>query len=122
MCDPEARNFTQPSSISCHVERSVVNGFISELPLKGRPSSVETEVSFAVGRLRDCLLSGAAGQVALARVQLVLADPRVDQGALAVHVLRPALEPPALPLLAASLCLERAVEAVREDRLRHVHR
>ena len=53
-CDPDERNFTQPSSSSCQVERSVVSGFISELPSNGsleracRPTS-----SFAVGRLRS---------------------------------------------------------------------
>jgi len=66
------------------------------------------------------LLARAARHVGLARVEHVLADARVDQRALAVQVLLALREAPALPLRAARLRRERAVEAVRADRLRHV--
>ena len=67
----------------------------------------------------DRLLSGAARDVGVRRIELVRPDPRVDERALAVHVLGALLEAPALPALAAS-GLVRAVEPVREDALRHV--
>ena len=71
-------------------------------------------------RLDDGLLALAAREVVLGRVEPVLPHARVDQRPLAVHRLRPLLEPPAGPLLAARLGRVGAVEAVGEDRLRHV--
>ena len=54
-------------------------------------------------RLDDLLLALAAGEVALGRVQLVLADARVDEGAAAVQLLLALPEAPAL----ASCCAPR---------------
>ena len=71
-------------------------------------------------RLDDRLLPLAAREVVLGRVEPVLTDARVDQRALAAHRLPALAETPALPFLAARLGRVRAVEAVGEDRLRHV--
>src|SRR4029078_8442942 len=58
----------------------------------------------------------------LLRVELVIADPRGDQGALPAHRLLALLEPPALPAVAARLGPERALEASGENRLGDVDR
>ena len=71
-------------------------------------------------RLDHGLLPVGARQVVVRRVELVLADAGVDQGAPAVHLLLALAEPPARPLLAARVGCVRAVELVREDRLRDV--
>ena len=55
-------------------------------------------------------------------VELVLANPRVDQGAPAVHGVLAFGKAPALPALALGPRCERAVEAVRDDGLRNVDR
>ena len=94
------------------------SGFASEPPSNGSLTSVPGEVSFDAIASITRLLARAARDVGLARVEQVLADARVDQRALAVHVLLALREPPALPRRAARLRRVRAVEAVREDRLR----
>src|SRR5947207_8533563 len=48
-------------------------------------------------RAQDGLLPASTTDVRVAWVELVLADPRVDQGALPVHVLQPLCEAPAFP-------------------------
>ena len=70
-------------------------------------------------RLRDRLLATAARDVRVRRVELVRADPRVDERPPTVHVLDALGEAPSLPVAAAGW-LVRAVECVREDRLRDV--
>ena len=117
---PDARNFTQPSSSSCQVERSVASGFISELPSNGRPSSVDDRGQLRRRRPATTACCRAPRVRSFSPgFELVLADPRVDQRPLAVHVLRPAVRS-ASPSTAGSApaVLIRAVEAVREDRLR----
>src|SRR5512132_3877804 len=68
-------------------------------------------------RAQDRLLAAAARDVRVARVELVLADARVDQRALSVHVLPPLREAPAPPPRTAGGVV-RTVELVREDRRR----
>ena len=111
--DADARNFTQPSCSSWPAVMSVVSGFASVPPSNGKPISVPGEVNFDASASITSLLPRAASHVGLAGIEHVLADARVDQRSLAVHVLHPLREAPALPLLAARLRLERAVEAVR---------
>src|SRR5207237_9414602 len=53
-------------------------------------------------------------------IEHVLANARVDEGAVAAHVLHALPEAPTLPALAACVGRVRAVELVREDRLRNV--
>ena len=111
-----ARKRTQPSWASSHADRSVASGAASESPMNGRRRKVP----------RLAILSPTASATAcwrtprvmsrVGRVELVRADPRVDERAPAVHVLRALLEAPALPVVAARR-LVRAVEPVREDRL-----
>ena len=111
----DERNFTQPSSISCDVERSVVIGFTHEPALNGAPISVPNEVNFeSVAWITACCRRRAEEVRRLARVELVHADARVDQRLLAVHVLGTLAEAPALPLLAARRGPVGAVEPVRE--------
>ena len=117
----EARNFTQPSSTSWLVDRSVVSGLTNELPENGSRKNVPTDASFDVTASITACWRAAAREVGLRRVEHVLADARVDQRALAVHVLVSLLEPPAGPLVAPRLRRVRAVEPIRPDRLRHVH-
>src|SRR2546430_15036189 len=52
-------------------------------------------------RLYNGLLPRPASDVRVGRIELVLADARVDQGAIAAHVLRALPETPALPAFAA---------------------
>src|SRR5207247_1779571 len=72
-------------------------------------------------RLQDLLLALGPRGVALARVEPVDADSRVDQRTLAVHVLLALPEPPALPRRALRGRVG-AVEPVGEDRLLDVDR
>src|SRR5579884_4316608 len=72
-------------------------------------------------RLLDELLVVLAGEVRPGGVELVLADPREDQGLVAVHVRRPLVETPAGPAQAPLPGGVRAVEPVREDVLGHVY-
>src|SRR5207253_10407414 len=51
-------------------------------------------------RLQDGLLPRAPRDVAVGRIEHVLANARVDQGAVAAHVLHALPEAPALPALA----------------------
>jgi hypothetical protein len=53
-------------------------------------------------------------------VELVLTHARVDEGALAVHLLRALVEPPARPAVTLRLRRARALELVGEDRFLHV--
>ena len=46
--EPDARNFTQPSSTSWLVERSVVSGLTNELPENGSRTNVPNDASFDV--------------------------------------------------------------------------
>ena len=46
--EPDARNFTQPSSTSWLVDRSVASGFTYELPLNGAFRNVPNDASFEV--------------------------------------------------------------------------
>ena len=71
-------------------------------------------------RLQDLLLAARPREVRLARLEKVAPDPRVDERPAAVHVLRPALEPPARPPRATLGGGERAVEAIRADRPRNI--
>ena len=116
---PSARGTsTQPSWMSCPRERSVASGFSSSSPMNGSRRTCRRR-SACARPPAPRLLARAARDVGLGRVELVLADARVDQRPPAVHVLPALGEAPALPCRTA-LRLERAVEPVREDRLRHV--
>src|SRR4029453_1361529 len=61
-------------------------------------------------RLQDVLVALAAGDVALTRVEQVLAHARIDERALPVHVLLAGLEAPAGPARTPRLGAVRAVE------------
>ena len=87
-------------------------------PLKGSFSAVPKDVDLAGRRLDHLLLPPRPVEIGLGRIEPVLANPRVDERPLPVHVLHALLEAPALPLLALRVARIRAVEAVREDRLR----
>ena len=89
-------------------------------PKNGIFSAVQSPVTFSAVAWTTCCCRRAAGEVRLRRVELVLADARVDQRALPVHVLPAFLEAPALPGTRTGRRSRRAVEAVGEDRLRHV--
>ena len=52
-----ARNFTQPSCMNCHVERSVAIGFSSVLPLNGSRKNVLGLASLRQRRLHHLLLA-----------------------------------------------------------------
>src|SRR4029077_8529415 len=69
-------------------------------------------------RLDNLLLARRASQIFLARIEAILPDARVDQRALAVHMLWPLLEMPAVPRTAFGV-VERAIELVRPDGLGH---
>ena len=71
--------------------------FIQRASVEGQQRSVENGGQLRRRGLRHGLLARLPGQVVLGRVELVLADPRVDQRPLAVHVLDARMEAPALP-------------------------
>ena len=123
-CSPaEERNFTQPSGVSCEVERSVVIGFTSEPPWNGSAASVPTDVNFESTACGHGLLARRAEEVGgLARIEQVLADARVDQRPPAVHVLRSLREPPAVPLPGTGSRSRTGSRTGSSGRRRHVDR
>ena len=68
-------------------------------------------------RLQDGLLPRPPCDVGVGRIELVFANARIDQRAVAAHVLYALPEPPALPAFAARVRRIGTVELVREDRL-----
>src|SRR5262249_59213790 len=69
-------------------------------------------------RLHDGLLPGAARDVGVGGVELVLAHARVNKCSIAVHVLDAFAEAPALPAFAPRVRRIGTVELVGQDRLR----
>ena len=116
----EARNLTQPSWAKSQVERSVAIGASRSPPLNGSRKNVAGARELAHRRLHHRLLVLAARDVRPRRVVAVLADPRVDQRPVSVHVLDALGELPPRPRRALARRV-RAVELVREDLLGHVH-
>jgi hypothetical protein len=91
-------------------------------PMKGRAQE-PVEAHHLVGnRLDDLLLAATAGDVALPRVETVLAKARVDERTPPVQLLRTLLEVPPRPALASCLGVVGAVEGVRDDPVGNIDR
>ena len=111
-----ARKYAQPSWSTCPALRSVASGF-DDAAAAERQLQRGAERRDLVGcGLNDLLLAAGAVEVRLRRIEPVLADPRVDECPLPVHVLAALLEPPAVPGPAARRGRVRAVEPVGENR------
>ena len=99
------RKRTQPSWTSCQRRESVASGAASPSPMNGRRRNVPKLAILLRRRLRAPAAAGARGRGRSGRVELVLADARVDERAPAVHVLLPLLEPPAVPVVRSASAL-----------------
>ena len=102
-------------------ERSVVSGSTRSSPMNGSRTNVPTLVELVRHRLRrpPAAARRASGRSRPGRAGSRGCASRSSARRPSIFCL-PLLEAPALPLLAARLGRVRAVEAVREDRLRHV--
>ena len=112
-----ARKYAQPSWSTWPALRSVASG-LTIAAARERQLQRRAERRHLVGRgLDHLLLAPRAVEVGLGRVEPVLADPRVDERPLPVHVLR-ALARSASPPTSWQRAVGRvrAVEAVGEDR------
>ena len=97
-----------------------MSGLARSPPMNGSRTNVPGPASLPVIASTTACCRSARVRSLSAGLSRFCADAGVDQGAPAVHLLLALAEPPARPLLAARIGRVRALELVREDRLRNV--